>query len=63
MPREFAPKDLIVLVADKNMEFGLRGLLSRPEALGIRKLAGLYKLSDPDRAAADVSIPIHPAID
>jgi integrase/recombinase XerD len=26
-------------------------------------LAGLYKLSAPDRAAADVSIPIHPAID
>jgi serine/threonine protein kinase len=28
-----------------------------------RALAGLYKLSAPDRAAADVSIPIHPAID
>ena len=28
-----------------------------------QELAGLYKLSDPDRAAADVSIPIHPAID
>jgi len=26
-------------------------------------LAGLYKLSAPDRAAAEVSIPIHPAID
>jgi hypothetical protein len=26
-------------------------------------LAGLYKLSAPDRAAAEVSIPVHPAID
>jgi hypothetical protein len=29
----------------------------------VGSLAGLYKLSAPDRAAADVSIPIHPAID
>lgn len=29
-------QDLIVLVADKNMEMAVRGLLSRPEALGIR---------------------------
>jgi tetratricopeptide (TPR) repeat protein len=29
----------------------------------LRALAGLYKLSAPDRAAAEVSIPIHPAID
>ena len=28
-------KDLIVLVADKQMEFAIRGLLSRPEALSI----------------------------
>lgn len=28
-------KDLIVLVADKNMDFGLRGILGRPEALCI----------------------------
>jgi len=29
-------KDLVVLVADKNMEYALKGLLSRPQALGIR---------------------------
>ena len=29
-------KDLVVLVSDKNMEFVVKGLLSRPPALGIR---------------------------
>lgn len=29
------PKDLVVLVADKNMEFAVKGLLSRPRALGV----------------------------
>ena len=29
-------KDLIILAADKDLEFSLRGLLARPEALGIR---------------------------
>jgi hypothetical protein len=33
-----APKDLIVLVADKNMEYTLKGVLSRPPALGIRPI-------------------------
>jgi hypothetical protein len=28
-------KDLLVLVADKNMDAALRGILSRPKALGI----------------------------
>jgi hypothetical protein len=32
------PTDLILLVADKNIEFGIRGLLDRPQALGIRPL-------------------------
>jgi hypothetical protein len=32
------PPDLIVLVADKNIEYGMRGLLSRPHALGIRAI-------------------------
>lgn len=32
-------KDLILLVADKNMEFSLRGGLSRPESLGIRPIS------------------------
>lgn len=32
------PRDLLVLVADKNMQFALRGALGRPEALGIRRL-------------------------
>jgi hypothetical protein len=31
-------KDLILLVADKNMQFALRGALERPEALGIRPI-------------------------
>lgn len=31
-------KDLFVLVADKNMEFTLRGALSRPESLGVRPI-------------------------
>lgn len=29
-------RDLIVLAADKNIDFGLRGLLGRPKALGVR---------------------------
>jgi hypothetical protein len=29
-------KDLALLVADKNMEFALRGILNRPKALRIR---------------------------
>lgn len=31
-------RDLILLVADKNMEYGVRGLLSRPKALGVRSI-------------------------
>lgn len=31
-------RDLILLVADKDIDYGLRGLLSRPRALGIRKV-------------------------
>ena len=31
-------KDLIILVADKNMEHALKGLLSRPPALRIREI-------------------------
>ena len=31
-------KDLVVLAADKNMEHALKGLLARPEALGIRAI-------------------------
>jgi hypothetical protein len=32
------PKDLVVLAADKNIDYGIRGLLSRPAALGIRPI-------------------------
>lgn len=32
------PKDLVILVADKNMDHGVRGLLSRPTSLGIREI-------------------------
>lgn len=35
---EPAPKDLIVLVADKDMKLGLEGLLKRPGVLGIRPI-------------------------
>jgi len=31
-------KDLVVVVADKNMHFALRGALNRPDALGIRPI-------------------------
>ncbi|MBI2875671.1 MAG: hypothetical protein HYY20_02180 [Candidatus Tectomicrobia bacterium] len=39
MTSEQIPKDLVILVADKNMEFTIKGLLSRPKALGVRFLA------------------------
>ncbi len=32
------PHDLVVLVADKNMEFAVKGILGRTQALGIREL-------------------------
>jgi hypothetical protein len=32
-------KDLVVLIADKNIEGALRGLLSRPQALGVREVS------------------------
>jgi hypothetical protein len=31
-------KDLVLLVADKNAQFVLKGALLRPEALGIRRI-------------------------
>ena len=36
--RGFGVKDLAIIVADKNLEYTLKGLLSRPEALGIRAI-------------------------
>ena len=36
------PDDLIILVADKDMEAAFNGILSRPEALGIRSVS--YKI-------------------
>lgn len=44
-----ARKDLVILAADKNMEFTLRGLMGRPESLGIR--------------AIDFDVFVHPAKD
>src|SRR5271157_304043 len=32
-------KDLALLVADKNMDFALRGILTRPESINIRRLS------------------------
>ena len=31
-------KDLVVLVADKNMEYSMKGILERPQSLGIKKI-------------------------
>lgn len=42
-------KDLVLLVADKNMHFALKGALERPEALGIRPV--------------QYEIPVHPGRD
>lgn len=36
------PKDLVVLAADSNIEFAIRGLLSRPHDLGIRPVSVDY---------------------
>ena len=32
------PTELVLLVADKNIEYGMRGLLGRPQAIGIRPI-------------------------
>ena len=32
-------KDLVILVADKDQQYALKGMLSRPEALGVRTVA------------------------
>jgi hypothetical protein len=39
MANRAGPGDLIVLVADKDIEYTMRGLLTRPEALGIRSVS------------------------
>lgn len=36
-------QDLVVLVADKNMQFALQGALGRPQALGIRPLTCAFR--------------------
>ena len=41
-------QDLVLLVADKNMQFALQGALSRPEALGIRPITYEFR-SHPGR--------------
>src|SRR6266853_5633866 len=41
-------KDLVLLVADKNAQFALKGALGRPEALGIRPI-GFEFLVHPGR--------------
>lgn len=47
------PKDLVLLVADKNIHYGIRGLLSRPRALGIRPItAEIYVHPRRDPACA-----------
>lgn len=44
------PGDLVVLAADKHIEFALRGLLSRHKALGIRSLKHVEYIVHPHRA-------------
>jgi hypothetical protein len=47
------PTDLILLAADKNIEHGMRGLLGRPQALGIRPLTSkIYVHPQRDPACA-----------
>ncbi len=58
------PKDLVILAADKNIEYGLRGLLERKESLGIRAIEyDLYVHSQKDpgclRRAHDFLRPFH----
>ena len=51
-------RDLVVLVADKDMQHALKGLLSRPKALGIRPIAHdiyLHPQHDPACARRGVS--------
>ena len=36
-------KDLVILVADKNMQFAMRGALARPTALGIRPVTHEFR--------------------
>ena len=45
-----AMKDLVILVADKNAQFALKGALGRPEALGIGPIE--YELSSTPGAMA-----------
>jgi hypothetical protein len=50
------PTDLILLVADKNIEHSVRGLLGRPQALGIRPLSWrIYVHPQRDPACAQKS--------
>ena len=36
-------QDLVVLVADKNMQFALQGALARPQALGVRPFTFAFR--------------------
>lgn len=49
MPSESEGRDLVLLVADGNLEQAMNGLLSRPEALGIRTIdRDVFKHPDRD---------------
>ena len=37
-------QDLVILVADKNMQFALRGALCRPAAMGIRDISFDFRM-------------------
>ena len=51
--RGFGLKDLVIIVADRDLEFTLKGLLSRPEALGIRAIeADIYPHQQRDPGCA-----------
>lgn len=50
-------KDLVVVVADKDMQHALRGMLDRPQALGVRQIEkDIYPHSQHDPACAQQEV-------
>ena len=37
-------QDLVVMVADKNAQFAIQGVLNRPEAMGIRRIQFKFRV-------------------
>lgn len=49
--------DVVLLVADKDMEYALRGMLARPEALGIRPIRHIFRRHGDHDAGVRVEAP------